>query len=1022
MISEEETYLSNRLSCNLFGNPEITLNGKVVLFSFSKIDALIYYLAVTKSASRDEVAGLLWPDKNDQNAKKNLRNAIYQANKLLGVEIISSPNKAVLVLNEALAIEIDVDSFFKDPQNNLNLYTDEFLKGFYLKDCESYEFWMVKMRNFYEKKFLQECFKKIELDMEKNELDEVEKNIQRLIYIDEFDESNYQLLMKFYQTNQRNGKVVETYYNLSNLLKMELGIAPNKETRLIYETSLEQLNAQSNKGKQRFNSLFHGRFEELQKIEVNFNCFKNNEPFHSVVISGEAGIGKSALANVTLDNIQNDFLILETQCYQVEENYAFRPWKKIIDSLSTIIKESDEIEPRLWNEVISKIFPRFEDHLYDIKPIENDDRINISVLSEVLIDGINRISATKKMVISFDDIQWMDGNSLDLLTNVMLHTNENVIFIMTSRKVKKEELDFFLNNLIKCNRLIEVQLSPFSFDESAEFIHKKIANEMITPDLVENVYRHTEGNLFFLIEYVTLLQSNSNLNTMTVKMKDALKNRFLYLTEDEQKLVNFVSYFYDYALLEDLVYLLEMDSLKLINLMESLIEKNILKELDVDGDIGTTFTHIKLREFIYMNQSTGKKRIIHNKIAEHLESKLGSTSIDSLLYDNISYHYKKGKRPLKALEYKLKYLEKYLSFYHELFPIDVQGKAAFSDGLSFSQEKVFKQFDKIKKSLTDLEEQYRNDASFQLLRRQFLYLEGRYLIKYGEYSNGVYDIEQVIAQSKDLNDTTYLLDGYKQMIYYYIQIDSPNEMIEYIELALDLSIKENNHQSIGILLRLKGLYYIMSGNNTIAEKLLRESINTFMLTDEIANKYAVNIAAAYNYLGEIRFNENNFSESYDMFKKAIELCSDKKYLSSLSVFYTNAGAALYAQGKRNEGKAYLLESRKIYQELKSFWKRPRLDAYLALIYLEEKNYDEVKYYLEKGKEFAERMGNSRDIGIVKFAKAFVSKGLIDQGQQLSDWENWLKRQPENYADNAIEHLNIYQDAYEINMLKKRFNL
>jgi DNA-binding SARP family transcriptional activator len=66
------------------------------------------------------------------------------------------------------------------------------------------------MRSFYEKIFLQECFKKIETDIETGHFDDVEKNVQRLINIDEFDETNYQLLMKFYQMSYRDEKVVET--------------------------------------------------------------------------------------------------------------------------------------------------------------------------------------------------------------------------------------------------------------------------------------------------------------------------------------------------------------------------------------------------------------------------------------------------------------------------------------------------------------------------------------------------------------------------------------------------------------------------------------------------------------------------------------------------------------------------------------------------------------------------------------------------------------------------------------------
>lgn len=134
------------------------------------------------------------------------------------------------------------------------------------------------------------------------------------------------------------------------------------------------------------------------------------------------------------------------------------------------------------------------------------------------------------------------------------------------------------------------------------------------------------------------------------------------------------------------------------------------------------------------------------------------------------------------------------------------------------------------------------------------------------------------------------------MIYYYIQIDEPEKMIHYIELALDLSIKQNNHQSIGVLLRLKGLNQMMNGNNLMAEKLLKESINTFMLTDSIAKKYAVNIAAAYNYLGEIRFNESRFEEAYDYFLEAINLCSNKNHYLVYQFLY-ECWSSTFAQQK-----------------------------------------------------------------------------------------------------------------------------
>ena len=1014
--------MSHVLECHLFGNPEIKLNDELMLFSFSKIDGLLYYLLITKSASRDEVAGLFWPDKNEQNAKKNLRNAIYQANKLFGIEVIKSPNKALLVLNEDIEIKVDVNTFIADPINHLELYKDAFLKGFFLKECESFEFWVVKMRNFYEKIFLQECFKKIETDIENGLFDDVEKNIQRLIDIDEFDESNYQLLMRFYQMNNRDEKVVETYYSLSNLLKMELGITPSKQSKEIYEVSLQKLNEQQNKGKQRFNSLFFSRFDELKEIETTINSLKNNLPHHSLLISGEAGVGKSALASVVLDNVSDQFTILETQCYQVEEKYDLRPWKTIISELTSLIKADDLIELSAWKEVMALFFPNLEDHLEKEKTFDVREAFQLDSLTKVISNALNRLGKKQKIIVFFEDIQWMDESSFDLLSSVMVNVSRDVLFMMTSRVDKKPALEKFTNSLVHSSLLKEVRLKPFSYIETEDFIHKKLPNQNVTPQAILNVFEHTEGNLFFLIEYVSLLQSNANLNTMTVKMKDALKNRFLYLTEDEQTVVNLISYFYDYAFFYDLVAILEMDEVKLVELLESLIDKNILKEVNVEGEIGTAFTHVKLREFVYLNQSIGKKRIFHKKIADHLERNLEDYAMDHLLYDNLAYHYRKAKEELKSLKYKLMYLEKYLGFYHELFPVEVKGENAAVDRLLFNQDNVLKDFEKIKESFNLLEERYGDEEEYKELFCQYLYLEGRFLIKYGKYEKGVEHIEQVIVQSKELKNNQYLLPGYQQMIYYYIQIDEPEKMIDYIELALELSIKENSHQSIGVLLRLKGLYEMMSGNNQSAEKLLKESINTFMLTDSIAKKYAVNIAAAYNYLGEIRFNEHQFEEAYTMFSEAISLCSQKTSLSSLSVFYTNAGAALFAQGKFDESEEVLLKSLRIYKELNTFWKRPRLDAYLSLVYLEKEDMEQVRHFLDKGQEFAETMKNDRDIGIVAFSKAIVAKSLSKEELTNDFWTNCLTKTSKEYAKIALANLNEYQDLYERELIQNLFTL
>ena len=108
----------------------------------------------------------------------------------------------------------------------------------------------------------------------------------------------------------------------------------------------------------------------------------------------------------------------------------------------------------------------------------------------------------------------------------------------------------------------------------------------------------------------------------------------------------------------------------------------------------------------------------------------------------------------------------------------------------------------------------------------------------GEYEKGVRNILSLIEQAAEVHNRDYMLMGYKQMIYYDIQIGNTEEMKNYLEVALNLADECNYHKEMGILLRLKGLNMIMQGNFPEAERLLRESISTFMVTQNVQRRYA----------------------------------------------------------------------------------------------------------------------------------------------------------------------------------------
>ena len=78
------------------------------------------------------------------------------------------------------------------------------------------------------------------------------------------------------------------------------------------------------------------------------------------------------------------------------------------------------------------------------------------------------------------------------------------------------------------------------------------------------------------------------------------------------------------------------------------------------------FSQELLRIYAYERLSLAKKRMLHHQIAQGMEDQLGDSLHHAQLLNEIAYHYKMSKQPIKSLEYELHYLEATLQFHHEL--------------------------------------------------------------------------------------------------------------------------------------------------------------------------------------------------------------------------------------------------------------------------------------------------------------------------------------------------------------------
>ena len=260
------------------------------------------------------------------------------------------------------------------------------------------------------------------------------------------------------------------------------------------------------------------------------------------------------------------------------------------------------------------------------------------------------------------------------------------------------------------------------------------------------------------------------------------------------------------------------------------------------------------------------------------------------------------------------------------------------------------------------------------------------------------------------------------MIYYYIQTDNARDMAHYIDLAMEVAISANNNESIGILLRLKGLYHLMIGDLDQAESLFQESITIFNIANRFDEKYNSNIAAAYDYLAEIQRLRSEYEQSIKLEQKAINLCEDNNLITSLAIFYVDMGITLYAKKDYNQSESYFLKANELFEVTASLWKRVQLNAYLTLIYLYKQDYERVAVFIEKTISYQNQLANPRDSGLVYFIKAIVKEKCLTNNVNNPQLNHLLREDSSYYLTKAMENLSQYRDRYELQILTETFHV
>lgn len=911
------------INAKLFGIPEVLKDEEKVYFSYRKAEALFYYLLTKKQVSREIVVNLLWGNINEDVAKKNLRNAVYSIKKIFNEEVIISPKRSLLMLNPKIQFHSDIYKFL-DKKEAFKLYEGDFLEGFYVKDADVFEEWMIQTREQFKEEYVAILTRCIEKFMKEKDINNAKVCCKKLFYIDDFNEEAYRALMTIYMEEGKYGKAIYTYNVLKEKFKMELGVSPDEKTEQLYKEIRDREVESENNINCEKAEFFYGRVEEINTLMNNYRSFIEDDIAKSILVKGDAGIGKTRIVCEFLNSVEcKDLYIINTNCYQAEEEYILKPWNIIFEKVAKILKCEGIELPKSVYRVIASVFPTFdiENNCEFIASIEKSDMLKYQAIESAAIDIIKRICKKKRIILFFDDIQWIDQISLSLIKNIILNLKNNRFIVMfTCRSGYDNKIDDFATFMRLKELIREIQMDPLTNEETIDFAKKLLPNYNFSKEEQMNIYLNTEGNTFFLVEYLNNFKDKNHSFTITSKMQDILKTRLYNISDNAKRLLFIISIFFDMAKIEEIQELIGQNYMEMMNNLDELQKKGLIKEVDLNNEIGVTFNHIKMREYVYSELSIFEKKYMHKKVAKIIENNLNGNIQDFQLYSKLIYHYECCGDKIKELKYRIKNLNVYLSNKHEIFPIIYNNYRGIDNLLTEKQIKEkFKEIGTIIEELKNLD---RDKENLNSIEREFLYIVGRDYIRKGEYENGLSIIYGLINDYVKINNNQMVLKCYKQIIYYCINTSDFSLMKSYIDKAIEISVKHHYEDEIPVMLRLKGYERIMVGKLDEGEKLLKEAIDLF---NNLKNKekFVLNVAAAYNFIGESKMIKKQCSEALKCFELAISMCKERDVKLGLPIFYTNAGQALYEMELYDKAYNYIKKALALYHELNFVWGRAR---------------------------------------------------------------------------------------------------
>lgn len=930
-----------KIEISLCGNPTILADDEKVNFPYKKVEGLLYYLCVKKSVTREEIICLLWGDEDETTGKKKLRDAVYQVRRFLDKDVLITTGHTGISLNPDYPITVDFDLVKRGEYEPAGLFLDHF----FIKNCYEFEQWVEGIREEQRISVTASVREKLEEAKAAQDTVRLQKYSNILIKNDPYNEEIYYEIMNLYAENGSYTMAIRLYYDLVKLFQEELGVEPSQKTKDLFHRVFNVKEHMQTEGGP-VELPFIGRKKELYELS-GFLEGAAGERVNCIAVEGEEGVGKSSFIECGLKLAAGKQMIcLYSVCYRQGVDFFLSPWIDIFQEMKqhvengTLANVFSEEEKEKLGQLLSR----------GMGEEKESGRLTYQSIEKTVWQLFQVLTEKYRVVLAFDDIQWMDQMSFQLLNRLLFTSDPNRLLLICSYNRSNEpEVMEALEPMIRRDNLKLLDLQPFTAEETAELLHKTLPELDGESEKRDKIYEMTDGNAFFLKEMINIIREKGYTLEKSPKTNFVIKARLSGISQDEKEVLDCMSVFPEKISIEEIEFLTKnLDRLTLLRILDRLQDGFLIREVLVGWNVYYKFVHRIFQEYIYERQSNGKKQLYHRMLAEYYEAQ---SEQSFAMFPRVVYHYEKCHDQVKAYHYQIRYLKEFYTILNENFPVLHAEASDLGDdyGVLAEAEKMLKLAENVIRLVSDSQE-------IRQMKMEMYYIKGRYDIAMGDYETGVACIEQSISLSQRLNAHRNLLACYKQQIFYGIQKEDLDRVDQYVTLGLEC-IGKDEEDEYATFLRLKGWYHLQKQEFTMAEESLQRSLSVFQDLEQGTGKYGASIAASYNYIGDIYRMQKRYQEALGYYEKAMKVGQGPVETNGIGQIYSGIGQVMYYEARYEDAKHNLERAKECLEKNGYRWGLERAETYLAMTCLKMGQQEEAKEHYLRGRELSDKIGN-----------------------------------------------------------------